>query len=155
MDVESAGINAVASGSGSRMLRVPEAVYKDRVPPVNDYRPAHAESSCPLIIDNGAALSQLVSLHAEASSLTAAPSPSGSSQLRAGWGDEAAPRLIADQVVARYRDRKTNRTHLLVGADTEVDATSRSSAKPVFEGDVLTNFENMVRAHSRSGFEAR
>lgn len=72
-------------------------------------------------------------------------SASGSSQLRAGWGDEATPRLIADQVVARYRDRKTNRTHLLVGADTEVDATSRSSAKPVFEGDVLTNFDNMVR----------
>lgn len=51
---------------------------------------------------------------------------------------------MADQTIARYRDRKTNRTHLLVGGDTEVDATSRSSAKPVFEGDVVTNFEWMV-----------
>jgi hypothetical protein len=54
MDIDPVGGSPVASGSRSRILRVPEAVYKDRVLPVNDYRPAHAGSSCPLIIDNGA-----------------------------------------------------------------------------------------------------
>lgn len=54
MQVDPVAVSPVASGSGSRILRVPEAVFEQRLSPVNDYRPAHAGSSCPLIIDNGA-----------------------------------------------------------------------------------------------------
>lgn len=46
--------------------------------------------------------------------------------------------------MSRYKDRKNNRTVLLYGAGAEVDATTRAHSRPVWEGDLLLNGDNLV-----------
>lgn len=69
----------------------------------------------------------------------------GASTMRAGWAAEDGPRIVNENVVARYKDRKTNRNVLLAGSEAYADATSRAAIKSPFEGDVLVNFDQMVR----------
>lgn len=68
----------------------------------------------------------------------------GASSMRAGWSAEGAPRVVTENVIARYKDRKTNRNVLLAGHEAYADATSRASIKSPYEGDVLVNFDPMV-----------
>ncbi|KAL7418884.1 Actin-related protein 5 [Cryptotrichosporon argae] len=63
----------------------------------------------------------------------------GSHSWRAGFSSQAAPYIDAPSVVARYRERKANKTIMLFGKDCEVDANSRSNARALFDGDVLAN----------------
>ncbi|ORY89031.1 hypothetical protein BCR35DRAFT_262595 [Leucosporidium creatinivorum] len=67
----------------------------------------------------------------------------GASNMRAGWATENAPRITSENVVAKYKDRKTNRNMLLAGSEAYADATSRGAVKSPFEGDVLVNFDQM------------
>lgn len=69
----------------------------------------------------------------------------GASTMRAGWAAENAPRIVSENVVAKYKDRKTNHNMLLAGSEAYADATSRGAVKSPFEGDVLVNFDQMVR----------
>lgn len=69
----------------------------------------------------------------------------GASTMRAGWAAEGGPRIVSENVVARYKDRKSNRNILLAGSEAYADATSRAAVKSPFEGDVLVNFDQMVR----------
>jgi hypothetical protein len=69
----------------------------------------------------------------------------GASTLRAGWSAEDAPRIVTENLGAKYRDRKTNRNILLTGSEAYVDATSRGNIKSPFEGDIVANFDQMVR----------
>ncbi|CDZ96567.1 Actin-related protein-Arp5p [Phaffia rhodozyma] len=101
-----------------RIIQVPDQTFKQRPLAIPDYSPS-SPSTVPIVIDNG------------------------SYQLRAGWANEQTPRIVQDQVVSRYRDRKSGKTVLLYGQDVEVDAASRSGARSVFEGDVLCNFDLM------------
>ena len=48
-------------------------------------------------------------------------------------------------MVSKYRDRKINQSVLLVGNDIYTDATAKSNAKTAFDGNVVYNFETMVR----------
>jgi actin-related protein 5 len=48
-------------------------------------------------------------------------------------------------MVSKYRDRKINQSVLLVGNDIYTDATAKSNAKSAFDGNVVYNFETMVR----------
>ncbi|CAG8437143.1 4215_t:CDS:10 [Diversispora eburnea] len=48
-----------------------------------------------------------------------------------------------DNLVAKYRDRKLNQSMLLVGNDIYTDATAKTNAKSVFDGNVVYNFETM------------
>lgn len=75
----------------------------------------------------------------------------GATTLRAGWSSEAYPRIVMDNVGAKYRDRKTNRNVMLAGSEAYVDATSRAAVKSAFEGDIVCNFDQMVSSiHGRN-----
>ncbi|EEB08674.1 actin-like protein Arp5 [Schizosaccharomyces japonicus yFS275] len=65
----------------------------------------------------------------------------GSCQLRAGWGGEQEPRLVFDNLVSRYRDRKLSRTSTLVGYDTLIEPGARSIAKSPFENGLINNWD--------------
>ncbi|KAL6718325.1 Actin-related protein 5 [Lecanora helva] len=57
----------------------------------------------------------------------------GSSLVRAGWSFDAAPRLSFPADVARFRDRKFNRTVSYVGYNAYADATTRGQIRNAFE----------------------
>lgn len=69
----------------------------------------------------------------------------GATTLRAGWSSEQDPRLQIDNLASKYRDRKSNRSVLLAGAEVYVDATSRAHVRAPHEGDVVTSADVMVR----------
>lgn len=70
----------------------------------------------------------------------------GASTLRAGWSAEAGPRLVTENVATRYKERKGNRTVMLAGGEAYADNSSRGSIKSPFEGDLVVNFDVMVRS---------
>jgi actin-related protein 5 len=85
------------------------------------FRQAHT----PICIDNGAAF------------------------FRAGWAGEAAPRVTAENVVARYRDRKTNTHIVLAGSAAYADANSKLNVKFPYEGDVVCAIDAVVCLRGR------
>lgn len=86
-----------------------------------DYTSAFASTSTPIVLDNG------------------------SSRFRAGWASEHArgPRIDVENIVAKYRDRKTNKNIALAGAQIYCDTLAKQTAKSPFEGDVVCNFDAM------------
>ncbi len=60
-------------------------------------------------------------------------SAAGASLLRAGWSFDKTPRISFPPTVARYRDRKLNRTCSYVGYDAYADATTRGQMRYAFE----------------------
>lgn len=113
------------------MADEPEVVYLPGLPipqPIQplDFTPFR-DSGVPIIIDNG------------------------SSNLRYGLATEApgavSPRLdpfSGPNVVARFKDRKTNQQVLLFGDNVEFDSGARAQARNPWEGDVLLNFDALV-----------
>ncbi|GAA5828929.1 hypothetical protein JCM3770_003524, partial [Rhodotorula araucariae] len=67
----------------------------------------------------------------------------GATTLRAGWSTDPDPRIVIDNIAAKYKDRKFNRQVMLAGAEVYVDATSRANTRVPFEGDVVANFDVM------------
>ena len=69
----------------------------------------------------------------------------GSSLVRAGWAFDKAPRLSLPANVARYRDRKLNRTCMYVGYDAYADATTRGQIRNAFEpgSSIVANWDVM------------
>lgn len=53
--------------------------------------------------------------------------------MRAGWSFDPTPRLSFPADVARYRDRKLNRTVSYVGYNAYADATTRGQIRNAFE----------------------
>jgi hypothetical protein len=74
----------------------------------------------------------------------------GVSWLRGGWGDEKDPRVVCENVVSRYRDRRAQKPVLLAGSAASLDHNSRISSKTPYEGDIIVNFDSVVRT-SHSG----
>lgn len=74
----------------------------------------------------------------------------GSSQLRAGWASETSPRLAIENLVARYKERKSPKTFCLVGNDVLADQASRAAAKSPYEGPIISNWDLMVQANIQS-----
>ncbi|OAK97916.1 actin-like ATPase domain-containing protein [Phaeosphaeriaceae sp. SRC1lsM3a] len=69
----------------------------------------------------------------------------GSSAVRAGWSFDAKPRLSILPNMARYRDRKLNRTFTFIGADVYSDGTARGQSKPIYEpgSNIINNWDAM------------
>lgn len=53
--------------------------------------------------------------------------------------------VIFDSVVSRYKDRKANVNMLAVGMDAYADPAGRSNARSPFDGNVVCDFDRMVR----------
>lgn len=64
--------------------------------------------------------------------------------LRAGWANEKDPRILCENVVSRYRDRRAGRPVMLAGSSAALDHNSRISAKLPYETDVVVAFDAMV-----------
>ncbi|KAL2038685.1 hypothetical protein N7G274_008443 [Stereocaulon virgatum] len=113
--------------SGKRSPKPPPRIWHAIDPPFKGYQPAPSEgyqqSSCDtaIVIDNGSSL------------------------VRAGWSFDAVPRLSFPPDVARYRDRKYNRTVSYVGYNAYADATTRGQLKNAFEPgtSVVGNWDAM------------
>lgn len=90
---------------------------------------AHAESDAEtaIVIDNGK--------HPKHTTMRdmSADLPRGSSLVRAGWSFDTTPRMSFPADVARYRDRKYNRTVSYVGYNAYADATTRGQIRNAFE----------------------
>ncbi|KAI9704015.1 MAG: Nuclear actin-protein involved in chromatin remodeling [Bogoriella megaspora] len=69
----------------------------------------------------------------------------GSSTVRAGWSFDKAPRITLPPLMARYRDRKLNRTFAFMGSDVYSDGTARGQAKNVYDPgtNVVNNWDVM------------
>jgi len=59
--------------------------------------------------------------------------PLGTSIVRAGWSYDEAPRHSIPPLMARYKDRKLNRTFTFIGSDVYADGTARGQAKNIYE----------------------
>ncbi|KAI5991317.1 hypothetical protein F5J12DRAFT_907516 [Pisolithus orientalis] len=84
---------------------------------------AYRGQDTPLIIDNGA------------------------SQLRFGFSlcPSITPHVVSN-VVARYKDRKTNQPLLLFGDGIDADSGAKGQVRTPWEGDVLLNFDALEHA---------
>ena len=69
----------------------------------------------------------------------------GAGSVRAGWSFDVTPRLSFPPTVARYRDRKINRTCTYVGYDAYADATTRGQIRNAFEqgSSIVGNWDAM------------
>ncbi|KAI4149728.1 MAG: hypothetical protein LQ340_004475 [Diploschistes diacapsis] len=105
----------------------PPQVWQASEPPFKGYTPAPSDG------------------YAKSSPSTAIVIDNGSSLLRAGWSFDKAPRVSIPANVARYRDRKLNRTCMYVGWDTYADATTRGQIRNAFEPGtgLVTNWDIM------------
>jgi actin-related protein 5 len=81
---------------------------------------SHRNQETPLIIDNG------------------------STSLRFGFSTSSSPRVGAN-VIAKYKERKTNKPLLLFGDGVDGEGGAKNQAKTPWEGDVLLNFDALVR----------
>ena len=78
----------------------------------------------------------------------------GSSTIRYGFcgSDSQKPNIhTAANVVARFKDRKSNKPVLLFGKNVETDSGARAQARTPWEGDVLLNFDAMVSRWLQTG----
>ncbi|EJT98924.1 chromatin remodeling complex subunit [Dacryopinax primogenitus] len=118
--------DAGASGSASPFeppvipLSVPPST--PYIPVLTNYREVYYPDRVPIVIDNGA------------------------TNFRAGFGTDKDPYIVVDNLMSKYRDRKTNTPVLLFGNELVDDATTRSNAKSPFDGDICVNPEGMETA---------
>ncbi|OAL43586.1 actin-like ATPase domain-containing protein [Pyrenochaeta sp. DS3sAY3a] len=83
--------------------------------------------------------------YARSNAETAIVIDNGSSAVRAGWSFDAKPRFSVLPNMARYRDRKLNRTFTFVGSDVYSDGTARGQSKPIYEpgSNIINNWDAM------------
>ncbi|KAK8845440.1 hypothetical protein IAR55_006153 [Kwoniella newhampshirensis] len=62
----------------------------------------------------------------------------GAHSWRAGFSSTASPYIDRTNLIARYKDRKHGNNVLVFGQDVEADSNSRSNARTMFDGDLLT-----------------
>ncbi|KAK4103718.1 ARP5-like protein [Parathielavia hyrcaniae] len=69
----------------------------------------------------------------------------GSSAVRAGWSFETKPRLAIPPIMAKYRDRKANKTFSFAGQDCYADTTARGHIRNAFEAGtgIVSNWDVM------------
>ncbi|KAL9130239.1 MAG: hypothetical protein Q9217_001532 [Psora testacea] len=103
------------STDGKRSPKPPPQIWHAIEPPFRGYQPLPTDSytqtgpNHTIVIDNGSSL------------------------LRAGFSTSPLPLLSFPAEVARYRDRKLNRTVTYVGYNAYADATTRGQIKKAFE----------------------
>ncbi|KAL8917718.1 MAG: hypothetical protein Q9208_007770 [Pyrenodesmia sp. 3 TL-2023] len=105
----------------------PSRIWHAAEPPFRGYQPlptdgyARSSSDTAIVIDNGASL------------------------FRAGWAFDKSPRISFPATVARFRDRKINRTVSYVGYNAFADATTRGQIRNAFEPgtNVVGNWDVM------------
>ena len=124
---------ASETSNGKKTPKPSPRIWYAIEPPFKGYQPSpsegyvHSGAETAIVIDNGECLK-----HASVSRLRA-NFPRGSSLVRAGWSFDTMPRMSFPADVARYRDRKYNRTVSYVGYNAYADATTRGQIRNAFE----------------------
>lgn len=69
----------------------------------------------------------------------------GTSNVKAGWSSDRAPRVSLPPLMAKYKDRRINRYYMFSGSDIFADGTSRGQAKNVYEPgtNIINNWDCM------------
>ncbi|RKU45867.1 actin-related protein 5 [Coniochaeta pulveracea] len=103
---------------------VQEAKFEGYVPPQPDGHEqalAQPQGTAAIVIDNG------------------------SSNVRAGWSFENAPRFTIPPIMAKYRDRKLGKTFSFAGNDCYADTTAKSHIRNAFEAGtgIVSNWDVM------------
>ncbi len=137
-------IPASEATNGKRSPKPPPQIWYAVEPPFKGHQKtpseAYAQSGAEtaIVIDNGKHLS--IKFQALCADL-----PRGSSLVRAGWSFDETPRISFPPDVARYRDRKYNRTVSYVGHDAYADATTRGQIRNAFEPgtSIVSNWDVM------------
>ena len=120
-----------ARNSERNSPKPPPLIWQASEPPFKGSTPApssgyvESSSSTAIVIDNG--MRPCLNSTPRLSILL------GSSLLRAGWSFDKVPRISIPANVARFRDRKLNRTCMYVGYDSYADATTRGQIRNAFE----------------------
>ena len=91
--------------------------------PYNDSYDYHRGQLTPLVIDNGA------------------------TTLRFGFATSDSPHT-GTNVIAKYKERRNNRPLLLFSDGVDAESGARGQARTPWEGDVLLNFDALVRHRS-------
>lgn len=73
----------------------------------------------------------------------------GSTSLRWGFSSFATPNW-GPNIVAKYKERRTNKPLLLFGEGLDVESGARAQGRTPWEGDVLLNFDALVSGICRS-----
>lgn len=123
----------------------PTRIWTVNDPPFEGYRPvdsqgwAQSNRETAIVIDNGSYHSSLI-LDASSNMLNVS---TGSSSVRAGWSFDSKPRLSLPPLMARYRDRKLNRTFTFIGSDVYSDGTARGQSKNIYEpgSNIVNNWD--------------
>ncbi|KAI9820360.1 MAG: Nuclear actin-protein involved in chromatin remodeling [Pycnora praestabilis] len=123
--------NGSVAVPGQNPLKPPPRIWSVREHPYEGYKPPQPDGyhqssriehgACAIVIDNG------------------------SSTTRAGWSFDQNPRFTLPPTMARYRDRKVNKSYAFIGSDAYVDATTRGQMKNAFEGGsgIVSNWDAM------------
>lgn len=69
----------------------------------------------------------------------------GSTFFRYGWATQENGPHVQPNLVAKFRDKRSNRQVLLFGDSVDVEPQARAAAKSPWEGDHLNNSEALVR----------
>ncbi|ORX94082.1 actin-like ATPase domain-containing protein [Basidiobolus meristosporus CBS 931.73] len=110
----------VSSGSATPIYTLEERTYPGPLSPAKDYRERFFSSNTPIVIDNG------------------------SSFCRAGWASETTPRLNFENVIGKYRDRKSAAGNVMVvGNDVNHDPMAKSNARSAFDNGIVYNTDTM------------
>ncbi|ODV87940.1 hypothetical protein CANARDRAFT_26117 [[Candida] arabinofermentans NRRL YB-2248] len=65
----------------------------------------------------------------------------GRSSMRVGLSPDNDPKNVFPSLIARYRDRKVNKTLTLCGKEVFVDSGMRSNIRTPFDGSMITNWD--------------
>ncbi|SCV05438.1 LANO_0H07492g1_1 [Lachancea nothofagi CBS 11611] len=65
----------------------------------------------------------------------------GSSEVRAGFGNQEGPSHIFTNRLARWRDRKRNKNLTFIGNDTNLDLSVRLQARSPYDGAIVSNWD--------------
>ena len=126
-------ILASVTTNGQKSPKPPPRIWYAIEPPFKGHQPtayetyAQSGAETAIVIDNGKQPKHKTIWH------VCTDFPRGSSLVRAGWSFDTAPRMSFPADVARYRDRKYNRTVSYVGYNAYADATTRGQIRNAFE----------------------
>lgn len=70
----------------------------------------------------------------------------GATTMRWGFASSSVPRCQPN-IIAKYKERKSNRPLLLFGNSVELEGGAKAQTKTPWEGDVLLNFDALVSEH--------
>lgn len=124
---------AIEATNHKKFSKSPPRIWHAIEPPFKGHQPAPSDVysqsgvETAIVIDNGKHPKHITVWE------LCADFPGGSSVVRAGWSFDTAPRLSFPADVARYRDRKYNRTVSYVGYNAYADATTRGQIRNAFE----------------------